>query len=276
MYVTSRLVLLALLAALLFGASEGAVMQLPKEVYVHMTGGWNVEASSSCKPLRIGAVTVANDTADLQWSGETSPIVIGYGDSDATYTLDGIQDLLTTGSDRLHYRICEVQKNELATPGRPLYENRMASTHLVEYSGIVSSARDGNDCDSTSRNIIIRTIGMSISAEDTTKWRQNESIQQIEIIIYTQSLPWTCFSSHTTLGRDTDVKRAKRRRGVRNPATSEAADSFASSGATTLRFIRVSPPTRSFFERYYTSLTFIGIFILYRVVYGYFSHRASK
>lgn len=276
-------------AALVISASA---LELPKDVYFNMKGEWNVEVASPCMPSFLdGAVLVANGSSRVFLSDGTEfALTAAVIDGEASHLrLDGLQPFLTTAGgvskDDFHsYAVCRTQTNYMPTDKRPLVGSRMQVTQISEMTGAVSAAApDVSDvCSPTASGVILRTISMptKTGAAGGKDAMPVDAVQYLEIVIDTRALPNTCIGS-----KDGDAaekkKTRKRRGGVRNTvgtseASSEDAEIDVANGFAVLRFSRRNTSDLSLFERYYTSLMFIGIFILYRIVYAYFSYQSSK
>lgn len=260
-------------------------IQLPAAIYDYAAGEWGVEVLSPCRSPAYGAVHFQNTTARIEWEEEGAADVVVSGESaEAALSLAALAAFMSKDGREYSYTTCEHQENYLATPQRPGGASPMTSTHMVMYTGVLSTAGAAKSCtDDLRRNVMVHALGAPAKATKGGQWRMQEALYMIEMVIDTKDLEATC--AHT---RSADVaeavpdgrRRSRKHRGGRGfgapGAASQADEALTESGTVTVRFIRRSAAAPSWAVRYYTPILFATIVIIYRVVHSFVATKTAK
>ncbi|KEG10806.1 hypothetical protein DQ04_03281090 [Trypanosoma grayi] len=286
--------LLLLLCAIPLANGMTESIQLPFVLASKMSGVWSLEVHTPCEPYIVaGTLKFVNDTVAVQWlhNAPLSPI-LDVASSEETVALDASGLRAFSGGTQeqapLSYTLCGAQANTIVTPDRPNFEKKMEETELTVYTGsLAASGDEEKTCQSGTSDVLIRTLGSDIRGFKSTHWKVKESLQYVELHFDSGKLTKHCVAEGEGTGARqestqtaTKVGKGRRHRGGAFAASSGALegtrDQSARQGSIIIRLARQTPPSKSFYERYYPTLLFGGIMIAYRAVYGFTSYRALK
>ncbi|KAH9599588.1 hypothetical protein LSM04_007858 [Trypanosoma melophagium] len=265
-------------------------IQLPFNILSRMNGEWGIEVQTPCEPyLLTSTFSLENGTIEPQWAPSlrmaSAPAEVSLLDASGLRAFT-FADRKQGATSSLSYAICGEQRNIIPTPGRPGFEKKMEKTELIEYVGVLSSGEEETrTCESAAPNVFIHTLGSDVHDLKETHWKVKESLQYVELQFNVEELTSHCVDKTVKEGTGGKRNVAREGRGRKRRANVLAGDSGTlegfidqnvREGAIIIRFVRRTLPAKSFYERYFTSLLFGGIMILYRAVYGFVSYRTMK
>ncbi|RNF06248.1 uncharacterized protein Tco025E_07621 [Trypanosoma conorhini] len=233
-------------------------IQLPFPIASQMSGEWGVEVHSPCDPSVVtGTLALEGETMTMHWQHDAfsgPQLESATSEGETALQVGGLHAFTTRsrGLTALLYTICgERQTNTLHTPHRPGLENKMDTTVLTEYTGVLlkDPADALSTCQTAAPNVFIRLLGSDL------RGNLKGSLQFLEMQFDVANLTAHCVETreasggqHGSAKKDTKGKKGRKRRlggaKVTRGEHGTVLDQGAVEGSVVLRFVRRTPKSK--------------------------------